>query len=305
MYDLIIIGAGPAGVSASIYASSRGLDVLVIEKSKVGGIIGGVSTVSHYASASKGETGVTFAKKLEDQLLSTTAKFIVEEVKDVNFDGDIKEVTTNKDTYKAKAVIIASGSTPKRLDVLGAENFYGRFLGVNPLKTAEEFKGRNMYVIGGADGAVKEAIYLSKFGAKVTIVCVEDELSCIYEFKEKVNTLDNIKVISHSSLNAIKGDEEIEEIELIDNNTKEITKILDKGAIIYTYIGLTPNTSMYESLETENGYIVTNSDMETNIKGVFASGDIIKKSVRQVSTAVNDGTIAGVNAFKYVSSLGK
>ena len=301
MYDLIIIGAGPAGVSACVYATSRGLKVLVIEKNAVGGIIGGVSTVSHYTAITQNETGATFAKRMEEQLLGSGATLTIEEVISVDFENNTKKVTTTKGVYQAKAIIIANGSTAKKLEADGAEKFRGKTFAVNASKTAEKYRGRNMYVIGGADGAVKEALYLSKFAKQVTIVCVEEELACIQEFCDKVKSTSNIVVRPHSSLTSVKGNEEIEQLVFTDIKTKETEQISDDGAVVYTYIGLIPNTQMYDCLHTDNGYLIVNNDMETSISGVFAVGDICKKAVRQVSTAVSDGTIAGINAFKYLN----
>ena len=301
MYDLIIIGAGPSGVSASVYASSRGLNVLVIEKNSVGGIIGGVSTVSHYTAITQNETGATFAKRMKEQLLDAGVTLAIEEVIHVDFDHDIKKVTTTKGVYQSKAIIIANGSTAKKLNVEGAEQFRGKTFAINAMRTSEKYRGRNMYVIGGADGAVKEALYLARFAKKVTIVCVEEELACIQEFRNKAKATSNIVVRPHSSLINVKGNEEIEQLVFIDLITKEIEEIQDKGAVVYTYIGLVPNTQIYDCLQTDNGYLIVNNDMETSIPGVFAIGDICKKSVRQVSTAVSDGTIAGINAFIYLN----
>ena len=302
MYDLIVIGAGPAGVSASVYASSRGMNVLVIEKKSVGGIIGSVSTVSHYTAVMQNETGATFAKRMEEQLLSSGATLAIEEVINVNFKNNIKEVITTNGLYKSKAVIIANGSTAKKLEVHGADKFRGKTFGINAAKTAEIYKGKNMYVIGGADGAVKEALYLSKFAKQVTIVCVEEKLACIQEFRDKVNKSTNIVVCPNCTLTSVTGNEQIEKITLTNLTTNENKEIQDEGAIIYTYVGLIPNTQIYDCLNSENGYLIVNQDMETIIPGVFSVGDICKKSVYQVSTAVSDGTIAGINAFKYLNN---
>ena len=301
MYDLIVIGAGPAGVSASIYACSRGLKVLVLEKNVVGGVIGAVSSVTHYTSVDKDETGITFAAKMKDQLLNAGAELIIDEVVEIKFSGNVKEVITKEKSYEAKAIIIANGSMPKKLDIEGASKFFGKTFSINAQKTGELHKGKNMYVIGGADGAVKEAIFLSQFANKVTIVCVEEELSCIREFIDKSAKIENISVLPHSSLTAVRGDSEIEELEFTDLITEEKTTIVDKGAIVYTYIGLVPNTSIYNDLELENGYIVVDDNMETKFPGVFAVGDIRKKRVRQVATAVSDGAIAAINVYKLIA----
>lgn len=293
MYDIIIIGAGPAGISAAIYGKSRGKKILVLEKTRVGGLIGTVSTVTHYTAITKNESGETFAKRMEEQAAYAGVEVRYENVTQTALTGEVKKIITDKESYECKAVIIANGGHGRMLGIPG-ENLKG--VRLNAPKDGPDYKGKNVYVIGGADGAVKEALYLAETARKVTIVCVEDELVCIQEFKDKAATFDNIEIMPHSSLTAVYGNERAEELEFTDNKTKEKHVVKDAECGVFVYAGIVPNTQMYTELQLDNGYIPVDDSMQTKIPGVFAVGDIRVKKIRQVATAVSDGAIAGITA---------
>ena len=295
MYDVVIIGAGPAGVSAGIYAVSRGKKTLVIEKNQVGGLIGKVSTVTHYAGIVEGETGATFADRLKRQAEGTGVRVVQETVEKVELSGDTKKIYTNQGTYSAKKVILANGTSPRKLEIAG-EELTGRGMGMNAARDGRSYQGKHVYVVGGADGAVKEALYLAKLAEKVTIIHFEEQLGCIAEFKEKVEKSSNIEVRLHSRLHGVYGVEKVESLEILDEKTCAIETIEDSGCGIFVYVGAVPNTELYKELHLENGFIPVDANMETEMKGVYAVGDIRVKPVRQVSTAVADGTIAAIHA---------
>lgn len=293
MYDMIIIGAGPAGISAAIYGKSRGKNVLVLEKKQVGGLIGTVSTVTHYTAIIQEETGSTFAERMKEQAFGAGVEIRYENVTETKLAGEIKKVITDKESYEAKTLILANGGSGRMLGIPG-ENLRG--VRLNAPKDGMHYKGKTVYVIGGADGAVKEALYLAKLAGKVIIVCVEDALACIQEFKDKVSTHDNIEIMPHSSLTAVYGSEAVEELEFTDNKTGKTQIVKDTECGVFVYAGIIPNTQMYTELKLEDGYIPVDDSMQTEIPGVFAAGDIRVKKVRQVATAVADGTIAGIAA---------
>lgn len=293
MYDIIIIGAGPAGISAAVYGKSRGKKVLLLEKKQVGGLIGTVSTVTHYTAIVREETGSTFAERMKEQALSAGVEIRYENVIETKLAGEIKKVVTHKETYEAKTLILANGGSGRMLGIPG-ENLKG--VRLNAPKDGPDYKGKNVYVIGGADGAVKEALYLAEMAGKVIIVCVEDELACIQEFKDKVVSHDNIEIMPHSSLTAVYGNEAVEELEFTDNKTGEKQIVKDTECGVFVYAGIIPNTQIYTELQLDGGYIPVDDSMQTEIQGVFAAGDIRVKKVRQVATAVSDGAIAGIQA---------
>lgn len=293
MYDIIIIGAGPAGISAAIYGKSRGKTVLVLEKKEVGGLIGAVSTVTHYTAIIPEETGSTFAQRMKEQALAAGVEIRYETVTETKLSGQTKKVVTNKESYEGKTLILANGGSGRRLNIPG-ENLRG--VGLNAPKDGCQYKGKTVYVIGGADGAVKEALYLAQIAARVIIVCIEDALVCIQEFKDKVAAHNNIEIMPHSSLTAVYGGQAAEELEFTDNKTGKKQLVKDKGCGVFVYAGIVPNTQMYTELKLEGGYIPVDGAMQTQIPGVFAAGDICAKKVRQVATAVADGAVAGIQA---------
>lgn len=296
MYDIVIIGAGPAGVSAGIYAKSRGKKVLIIEKEKVGGLIGKVSTVTHYAGIVNGETGISFAERLKEQAENSGIEIVYEDVNNVDLKGDVKLVFTNNNLYKAKKIIIANGTRARKLGIEGELELARKGIGLNAAKDGKDYIGKNVYVVGGADGAIKEALYLAQFAKTVTIIHFEDSLGCIAEFREKIKKTSNINVKLGSRLHAVYGKERVESLDISDEKTGSIETISDPGCGIFVYAGTVPNTELYTDLKLENGFIPVDEKMETEIKGVYAVGDIRVKPVRQVATAVSDGTIAAINA---------
>lgn len=296
MYDIIIIGAGPAGMSAGIYAVSRGKKTLIIEKEAVGGLIGKVSTVTHYSALIPSETGKTFAERLKSQALSSGVKIIYEKVINTSLNGTVKTIQTDKNCYEAKKVIIAGGSTPRKLGIPGEDALTGKGIGMNAAKSGKDYTGKNIYVVGGADGAVKEALYLSQFAKEVTIIHFENTLGCIPEFKSKIEKAGNIRVLTSARLKAVYGREHVERLDIENQNDGSITSVEDDGCGIFVYAGSLPNTDIYPDIILKNGYIVTDEKMRTNIPGVYAVGDIRAKQIRQAVTAAADGAIAGINA---------
>lgn len=296
MYDILIIGAGPAGISAGIYAVSRGQKTVILEKNEVGGLIGKVSTVTHYASVEPGETGRTFAHKLRRQAENAGLEIVRTPVTGVDLSGDIKQVYTEQGTYTARKVILANGTSPRQLDIPGAKELAGKGMAMNAANDAARYQGKHIYVVGGADGAVKEALYLAQFAAKVTIIHCEEQLGCIAEFRQKVAQTPHMELRLHSRLHGVYGVEQVESLEIADENTGAIETVEDPGCGIFVYAGTVPNTQMYTQLTRQDGFIPVDEHMETALPGVYAIGDIRVKQVRQVSTAVADGTIAAIHA---------
>lgn len=296
MYDILIIGAGSAGISAGIYAVSRGKKTLVLEQAQVGGIIGKVSTVTHYTALQAQETGATFAARMKEQAQAVGVEIAYETVTGVELTGDVKTVHTDKGTHQARRVILANGGTPRKLGIPGEIELAGKGMGLNAPRDGAAYAGKNIYVVGGADGAVKEALYLASFARQLTIIHFEDQLGCIPEFRNKIAAADNIKLCLGSRLHAVHGTDQVERLEIISEHDGTVQTIEDPGCGIFVYAGVTPNTQLYTELDLQDGYIVTNDKMETSVPGVYAAGDIRAKQVRQVATAVSDGAIAAINA---------
>ncbi len=246
---------------------------MLFEKLRVGGIIADLSTVSHYFSAFQKETGVEFANKMSMQLKNNNIDVHYEEILAVKLSVKIKEITTNNANYQSKSIIIANGSTARKLEVIGGDKHEGKSFATNPYEAGKANTGKDMFVIGGAGRAAKEAIYLSQFAKTVTIVCIENELISISEFNEKVKNADNIKVKPHTKLTEIKGEANINSLVFEDLLTGKSKELVCPEALVFVNIGLIANSSIYPELELEKGYIKINSNQETNICGVFGAGD--------------------------------
>ncbi|NJP41011.1 NAD(P)/FAD-dependent oxidoreductase [Oscillospiraceae bacterium HV4-5-C5C] len=301
--DLIIIGAGPAGSSAAIYAASRGISVRLLEQQAVGGLIGQVSTVTHYAAIAAHETGAGFARRLQEQLAAAKVEVCVEAVHQVALTGPVKTVRTAANTYQARAVILANGSTPNRLDIPGEAELDGHGMNLNAARDGRAYAGHNLYVVGGADGAIKEALYLAQYAHKLVVVHFEDQLGAIPQFVTPLLQLSNLELRLHTRLSALEGKQAISRLQLTDVHSGESHWYEDPGAGVFVYAGSTPNTTLYPELKLEKGYIPVNEKMETSLPGVYAAGDIRVKQVRQIATAVADGAVAGINAAAYVKSV--
>lgn len=305
MYDIIIIGGGPAGLTAGLYAGRSMLKTLIIEKDVAGGQISGTAFVENYPGSIEDPTGMALSERMEDQA-KKYSDVVYENVKEVKLDGDIKVVKTDSNEYEAKVVIISTGARPRNLDVKGEKEFANR--GVSYCATCDGpfYQGLDIYVVGGGDSALEEANYLTRFGKSVTIIHRRDEFRASGVVVENVKNNPKIKFEYDSVVKEIKGNKEVDELILENVKTKEekIIKNDDGSPIgVFVFIGNVAQTEIFEGkLDMENGYILTDEDMKTNVEGVFAVGDTRKKSVRQAVTAANDGCIAAVMANRYLEN---
>lgn len=298
MFDSIIIGAGASGLSAAIYALSRGMNIIVLEKDQVGGVIGKVSKVSHFESVGLNETGEHFIQRVLEQLNSMKKDVIVfENAIEVKDEGDYKTVITDKNTYKTKTVIFANGTTANKLE---ADKSY-KNISYNAFKDGLKYKDKEVFVVGGSDGALKEALYLVQIAKKVHLVHFEESFTGIDEFK--VPILNNKKIKTHllSVVHSLDQEGDQDKVVLRNVQTNELEVFKGEDLAVFVYIGSKPNSSLLKDFaDLENGYVVTTDDMRVKTPGIFVAGDIRKKGVRQVATAVNDGAIAAISAKAFL-----
>ena len=205
-------------------------------------------------------------------------------------------MVTDQGQYTCKKLILANGTTGRKLGIPGEMELAGKGMGMNAAKHGANYAGKHVYVVGGADGAVKEALYLASLAEKVTIIHFEPQLGCIAEFRDKVKKTRNIQLMLNTRLHAVCGENQVEQLDLRSEVDGSITTVDDPGCGIFVYAGTVPNTQLYTELELQDGYIPVNDWMETRIPGVYAVGDIRVKQVRQVATAVADGATAAVHA---------
>jgi len=305
IYDVIIIGAGPAGLSAAIYAGRARLDTLVIEKQAVGGQITITDEMENYPGAIDGETGPSLASRMRRQAESFGADIVSDTVLGVELEGEIKTVECHNSTYRSKTIIIATGVQPKRIGCPGEIELTGK--GVSYCATCDGpfYEGLETYVVGGGDSAIKEAVYLTRYARKVTVIHRRDSLRATMALQEKAFANDKIHFLWNCVVDELKGDGILSSMVVRNLKTNEKFEIFadeDDGTFgVFVFVGSNPATELFrEKLEMRNGFIVTDEDMKTSIPGVFAAGDVRAKSVRQVVTAVSDGAIAALQAEQYI-----
>ncbi len=309
VYDLIIIGAGPAGLSAGLYASRAKMDVLILEKENKGGQIVTTSDVANYPGSIRNATGPTLIARMVEQCEEFGTQFEKGTVQKVDFSDDIKKlILSDGKELQAKSVIIATGAYPRKLDVLGEKRLTGKGVSYCATCDADFFTDMEIYCVGGGDSAVEEALFLTKFASKVTIIHRRDELRAAKSIQDKAFKNPKIDFIWNSVIDEIRGDGIVEEMVLKNTQTGEKTIIMadeEFGTFgVFVFVGYIPNTDVFkDQIEVnDKGYIETCDNLKTSKPGVFAAGDIREKSLRQVITAAADGAIAAIQAEKYISS---
>lgn len=308
VYDVIIIGGGPAGLSAGLYAARGKMSTLILEKEKAGGQIVTTDEVANYPGSVIGATGPSLIGRMVKQCEEFGAEFKKDTINEIKVDESIKSLIGEKSTYKAKSIIIASGAKPRVAGVPGEKELTGKGVSYCATCDADFFTDLEVFVIGGGDSAVEEAIYLTKFARKVTIVHRRDELRAAKLIQEKAFNNPKIEFMWDSVIEDIKGDGIVESAVFKNKKTGEITEYTadeEDGLFgIFVFIGYIPATGMFKNIVKmdETGYIITDDNMKTNVPGVFAAGDCRVKSLRQVITAAADGAIAATQAEKYIEN---
>ena len=298
-WDLVIIGAGPAGLSAAIYGARAMLKTLVIEKHVLpGGQIGTTYLVEDYPGI-ESISGEELGKRMLEQAKKSGATVSLgEEVKEIDLNN--KKIKTTKGEYNAKAIILATGARERKLNVPGENEFKGRGVSYCAVCDAPFFRDKEVIVVGGGNSAVEESMYISKNKKKVTIVHRRDFFRADKILQKRVFSNDKIDVMWNTEVKEIKGDEHVKSVVLYNNKTNETKEV--KTDAIFIYIGMIPNTDLFNVEKDERGYIITNERMETNIEGIYAAGDVRKSPVKQAVTAAAEGAIAALSAEKYIES---
>lgn len=299
--DLIIIGAGPAGMSAGIYAARSALSPLIIESQMPGGQVALTDFIENYPAFPNGMSGQELTKLMEEQCNNFNVEFMnFVQVDFVEKENKIFKLKTNQGDFFAKTVIVATGASPAELGIPGEREFKGR--GVSYCATCDGplFKDKDILVVGGGDSAVQEAIYLTKFVSSLKIVHRRDKLRARKMLQEKVFKNPKIDILWNSNLLEIKGKDLVERVVIFNNKTNQKREIRIGG--VFMYVGFKPNSSLVKNLVEMDklGRIITDHKMRTSTTGLFAAGDVRNTPLRQVVTAVSDGAIAAINAEEYL-----
>ncbi len=288
IFDCIVIGGGIAGTTASIYLKRAGLKILLLEKKAIGGQIINTSEIENYPTILSTD-GFTFSNHLKKQLENLNIQIQYEEVIDIK-NNEIKEVITNKNTYFTKNIIIATGRIPRKLQIEHADQLLGK--GISYCATCDGFfyKNKDVAVLGGGNSSLEAAIYLSRLCHQVTIINRSDKLRADQELIQEVNQLENVKIIYNENIQSLESREGY--LSKIILNNEEL-----KVEGLFVYIGLVPTLPFIShlNLNLEDGYIKVDSKMKTNLVGIYACGDIIKKDLYQIITASSEGAIAASN----------
>jgi len=300
IYDVIIIGGGPAGLTAGLYTSRSRLKTLLIENGLLGGQMTTTELIENYPGFPEGIMGDELSRLMEEQAKRFGLEVIPEYVVEVKLEGDKKIVKTEERSYLSQALIICTGTEYRKLGVPGEKEFAGK--GVSYCATCDGafFQDNQIVVVGGGDSALTEALYLTKFGKEVTIIHRRDALRGTKIYQERVFTHPKIKLLWNSVIQEIKGDTVVKSIVVKNVKTGEVTDHPIDG--VFLFVGLTPRTQFLRGLVDmdEEGYILTDGNGQTSVKGIFAAGDCRKKLVRQIATAVGDGATAACSTEKYL-----
>ena len=308
IYDVIILGAGPAGLTAGLYAGRSRLSTLIIEKGQDGGQIAITDEIENYPGQMvEGESGPSLIARMTEQAKKFGAERCSDTIKSVELTGEVKKLVGVKGEYLAKSVIIATGAFPKPIGCENEGKFTGKGISFCATCDAAFFEDFEVYVVGGGDSAVEEAMYLTKFARKVTIIHRRDQLRAAKSIQEKAFANPKIHFLWDSVVVKVDGDELLSSMTVKNVKTGELTTITadeDDGLFgLFGFIGYNPNSQLFDGmLDMENGYIKTDDNMHTSIPGVFAAGDIRVKSLRQVVTAAADGAIAAMQDEHFISN---
>ncbi|MEA1924848.1 MAG: thioredoxin-disulfide reductase [Candidatus Altiarchaeota archaeon] len=298
VYDVVIVGGGPAGVTAAIYAKRSGLDTLLIEKGVIGGYIANTLHLENYPGF-KSISGMDFGERLREQLEKFDVEILVDEVLQLELGDEVREVFTRKNRYKTRTLIIASGTEHRRLEIKGEDVFIGRGVSFCATCDAPFYKDRRVAVVGGGNSAVDEALTLAETASKTYLIHRRDVLRAEH-IRQKQLEENGVEILYNTEVREIKGDSMVKSLTIEDNKTNQEKELEVDG--VFIAIGYTPSTLVAREAGIEvdeKGYVVVDRGQKTNIQGVYSAGDVTG-GLLQVTTAVGEGAIAAVSAFNYI-----
>ena len=306
-YDVIVIGGGPAGLTAAIYLARAKYRVLVLEKEQFGGQITITNEVVNYPGIEK-TSGKALTKTMQRQAESFGAECILAEAKGFEVDGEIKTVHTDHGDFRCFGILIATGAHPRTVGFMGEEEYKGRGVAYCATCDGEFFSDKEIFVVGGGYAAAEESVFLTKFAKHVTILIRKDDFSCAASVADKAKNHKKITVITNTIVEEVSGENGLDYIRYKNTKTGEITEYhAEKNDFfgVFVFAGYSPDTELVKDIVelNEKGYIITNSEQKTNVDGIYAAGDVCIKNLRQIVTATGDGALAATELEKYVATL--
>ncbi len=307
LYDVIVIGGGPAGLTAALYLARARYRVLVIEKDRFGGQITITDEVVNYPGVST-TSGADLTKTIYKQAESFGAEFLEAEAEGLEVTEDIKVVRTNRGNYKCFGILLATGAHPRTVGFIGEDEYKGRGVAYCATCDGEFFTGKDVYVVGGGYAAAEESVFLTKFARHVTILMRSEDFSCAASVADKAKKHEKITIIPNTTLEEVSGEHGLNYIRYKNSATGEVTEFRAEGNEtfgVFVFVGYAPATSLIKDIVdiNEQGYIITDSAQMTNVEGVYAAGDVCIKPLRQIVTATGDGALAATELEKYAARM--
>lgn len=309
LYDVIVVGGGPAGLTAALYLARAKYRVLVIEKDQFGGQITITHEVVNYPGVKK-TSGKELTETMRQQAQDFGAEFLLCQVESLDLQGDVKTVYTNRGEYHCLGVLLATGAHPRQIGFTGEEEYKGRGVAYCATCDGEFFTGKDVFVVGGGFAAAEESVFLTKFARKVTILVREEDFTCAASVAEKAKNHPKITVLTSTEVEEISGENGLNYIRYKNNITGEITEFKAESEEtfgVFVFAGYAPATSLVEGIAQldQQGYVITDASQKTTVEGLYAAGDVCIKPLRQVVTAVGDGALAATELEKYVAEIQK
>ena len=307
LYDVIIIGGGPAGLTAALYLARAKYRTLVLEKEKFGGQITITHEVVNYPGVKK-TSGAELTETMRQQAASFGAEFMLAEVESLDMQGDVKTVKTARGELKAFGVLLATGAHPRMVGFQGEEDFRGRGVAYCATCDGEFFTGKEVFVVGGGFAAAEEAVFLTKYAKHVTILIRRDDFSCAQSVADHARNHPKITVLTNTVVEEVLGDTTLRAIRYKNTRTGQVTEYRAEAGDnigVFVFAGYQPATALVQGLAEldDQGYVITDRDMQTSVTGLYAAGDVCVKSLRQVVTAVGDGALAATELERYAAAM--
>ncbi len=302
-YDVAVIGAGPAGMTAALYTARANLKTVMIERLSAGGQLATTDTIENYPGFAQGIGGMEVSLAMLEQAQRFGAELKLAEVTAMELARNTKRIITTDGTVEAPCVILATGTRPRLLHVPGEDRLRGRGVSYCAVCDGAFYRDKEVAVVGGGDSAVEEAVYLTRFARKVYLLVRRDQLRATPVVQAKILDHPQVKIRWNTVVEEILGENKVEALRLFNRASKETEELPNAG--VFIYVGLIPNNEAWQGQvqQDELGYVLADNEMRTNLPGVLVAGDVRSKSLRQVATAVGDGAIAGVTASQYLDSL--